>query len=140
MLLGFHLPATGSPVSLPTATRAWAPPERGARDRCGTHRRPAGQQTGVPGRLGERPRPAGNRRILDVATGVLTSPPPTGIDALTLGWVTGTAQYLLALGRSSLHGVGDDRCHQLMNGCCGRRARVAVCEQQMPATDQGEGQ
>jgi hypothetical protein len=39
-----------------------------------------------------------------------------------------------------LHGVGDDRCHELVDDCRGRWAGVAVCEQEMPATDQGEGE
>lgn len=42
--------------------------------------------------------------------------------------------------RTSLHGVGDDRCHELVDDCRGRRAGVAVCEQEMPATDQGESE
>ena len=45
-----------------------------------------------------------------------------------------------SLGRSSLHGVGDGRRHELVDRCRGRWAGVAVGEQEMPATDQGEGE
>jgi len=45
-----------------------------------------------------------------------------------------------SLGRSSLHGIGDDRCHELVDGCQVRWAGVAVREQEMPATDQREGE
>lgn len=38
------------------------------------------------------------------------------------------------------HDVGDHRCHEFADGCRGQQARVSVGEQEMPTTDQGEGE